>query len=285
MNTPLVTLPEVQRLSPLCIRILGNNPGKFTLQGTNTYLVGSGNRRILIDTGEGRPGWVSSLKTTLAEEKATVGIALISHWHHDHTGGIADLLSVAPGAIVYKNEPEAGQLGISDGQKFSADGVTLTAVHTPGHTRDHVVFVLAEEDAMFTADNILGHGTAVFEDMSTYLQSLDKMRGLFSGKAYPGHGPVLEDGPGKIAEYVEHRQLRIEQVLQTMRASNGSRPKGYEWSVMEIVEIIYRDVPAELHQAAGIGVLQILEKLSRDGLVTKEADRNRWQLTRDRPTL
>lgn len=231
------------------------------------------------------PGWVSSLKTTLAEEKATVGIALISHWHHDHTGGIADLLSVAPGAIVYKNEPEAGQLGISDGQKFSADGVTLTAVHTPGHTKDHMVFVLAEEDAMFTADNVLGHGTAVFEDMSTYLQSLDKMRGLFSGKAYPGHGPVLEDGPGKIAEYVEHRQLRIEQVLQTMRATNGSRPKGDEWSVMEIVEVMYRDVPAELHQAAGIGVLQILEKLSRDGLVTKEADRNRWQLTRDRPTL
>lgn len=279
MNIP------VQRLSPLCIRILGNNPGKFTLQGTNTYLVGSGNRRILIDTGEGRPGWVSSLKTTLAEEKATVGIALISHWHHDHTGGIADLLTVAPGAVVYKNEPEAGQLGISDGQKFSADGVTLTAVHTPGHTKDHMVFVLAEEDAMFTGDNILGHGTAVFENLSAYLQSLDKMRGLFSGKAYPGHGPVLEDGPGKIAEYVEHRQLRIEQVLQTMRASNGSRSKGDEWSVMEIVEIIYHDVPAELHQAAGIGVLQILEKLSRDGLVTKEADRNRWHLTRDRTTL
>ncbi|KAG5942431.1 hypothetical protein E4U53_007251 [Claviceps sorghi] len=280
MATHLATLPEVQRLSPLCIRILGSNPGKFTLQGTNTYLLGAGRRRILVDTGEGKPGWISSLKSTLAQEKASVGAVLISHWHHDHTGGIPDLLSLAPEAIVYKHDPEAGQRGICDGQTFVADGVTLTAFHTPGHTKDHMVFVLAEEDAMFTADNVLGHGTTVFEDMSAYLASLVKMRRLFSGRAYPGHGPVLEDGPGIIASYIEHRQSRIAQVLQTMRASHATRPKGADWSVMDLVTIIYHDVPAELHPAAGRGISQILEKLGRDGLAL-QIDQHHWRLTED----
>jgi len=225
----------------------------------------------------------------LAQEKASVGIVLISHWHHDHTGGIPDVLSIAPSAIIYKHDPdtETGQRAISDGQTFTADGVTLTAFHTPGHTKDHMVFVLAQEDAMFTADNVLGHGTAVFEDMSAYLNSLEKMRRLFSGKAYPGHGPVLQDGPAIITSYIEHRQARIEQVLQTMRASNSStscpKPRAAEWSVMDLVKIIYHDVPAELHPAAGRGIVQILDKLARDGLAIQY--QNHWKLTRDASLL
>ncbi|UKZ76045.1 hypothetical protein TrVFT333_003741 [Trichoderma virens FT-333] len=96
MAAALVNLPMVQRLSPRCIRILGGNPGKFTLQGTNTYLLGTGHFRILIDTGEGRPVWIQALKETLAQENATVKLAVISHWHHDHTGGIADLVNAFP---------------------------------------------------------------------------------------------------------------------------------------------------------------------------------------------
>ncbi|KAG6020209.1 hypothetical protein E4U19_006587 [Claviceps sp. Clav32 group G5] len=279
MATHFNSLPEVERLSSLCIRVLGHNPGSFTLQGTNTYLLGSGHRRILVDTGEGRPGWISSLISTLAEEKATVGLVLLSHWHHDHTGGITDLLSIAPEAVIHKNEPEAGQQDISDGQTFTADGVTLAAFHTPGHTKDHMVFVLAEEDAMFTADNVLGHGTAVFEDLVAYLQSLDKMRRLFSGRAYPGHGPVVENGSGLIASYIAHRQSRIEQVLLLMKSSPATRPKEDAWSVMDLVQIIYHDVPAELHPAACRGILQIMDKLTRDGLAV-QVDQCSWELTK-----
>ncbi|KAK2612165.1 hypothetical protein QQS21_001895 [Conoideocrella luteorostrata] len=284
MNTNSNALPAVQRLSPLCIRILGGNPGKFTLQGTNTYLLGSGDRRILIDTGEGRPAWISSLKKTLTEEKATVETVLISHWHHDHTGGIADLLSAAPGATVYKCDPETGQGAITDGQKFKIDGVTLTATFAPGHTQDHMVFVLAEEDAMFTGDNVLGHGTAVFEDMSEYLQSLEKMWRLFSGRAYPGHGPVLEDGPGKITEYIEHRQQRVDQVLQTMKTASSPHVNHDVWSAVDIVGIIYCDVAPELHPAACRGVTQILDKLSRDGVVIQHG-KDQWQLAQNQAVL
>ncbi|KAF4773092.1 metallo-beta-lactamase superfamily protein [Colletotrichum scovillei] len=285
MASQLVSLPEVERLSPACIRILGGNPGKFTLQGTNTYLVGTGSRRILIDTGEGKPSWIAAVKSILEQEKATVEKVLITHWHHDHTGGIQQLLELSPSSEVFKNQPEQGQSDISDGQKFSVDGVSLTAVFTPGHTVDHMAFVLEEEDAMFTADNVLGQGTAVFEDLTVYLNSLERMQSLFKGRAYPGHGPVIDNGPSKIQDYINHRKAREEQVIRTLRtARQGSNIEGdpYAWTVMELVKVIYADVPEELHIPASGGVIQILGKLEKENKVVQSDER--WKL-KDRSAL
>jgi ribonuclease/clavin/mitogillin len=276
MASHLVTLPAVERLSPRCIRILGGNPGKFTLQGTNTYLLGTGRRRILIDTGEGRTAWATSLKATLDQERATIASALITHWHHDHVGGIDDLLRISPGVTIYKCHPEHNQSAISDSQVFRTEGVTLTACHTPGHTTDHTVFILAEEDAMFTADNVLGQGTSVFEDLATYLASLEKMCHLFNGRAYPGHGPLIEDGPGKLTEYIQHRQERENQVIQTLQSASATGDG--LWSAMDVVEAIYRDVPPALHIAAHGGVLQILHKLKAHGMVEQGGD-DLWRIT------
>lgn len=288
MTTQLVALPAVERLSPACIRILGGNPGKFTLQGTNTYLVGTGRRRLLIDTGEGRQAWITSVRSMLEKENAVIDAALITHWHHDHTGGIKDLLEVSPQTRVYKYDPEQGQLGVTHGQKFCVEGASLTAAYTPGHTTDHVAFVLEEEDAMFTADNVLGQGTAVFEDMSTYLRSLEQMRSLFKGRAYPGHGPVIEDGPAKIAEYIAHRHQREDQVVRTLGAQHGDAKTASNerpaWTAMELVKVIYKDVREDLHPAACAGVSQILGKLKGEGRVSRDGDK--WILyTDDKPSL
>ncbi|KAL6851977.1 Metallo-hydrolase/oxidoreductase [Trichoderma novae-zelandiae] len=288
MAAALVALPMVQRLSPRCIRILGGNPGKFTLQGTNTYLLGSGHCRILVDTGEGRPAWIQALKETLADENATVKLALISHWHHDHTGGIADLVNAFPQVEIFKNSPDAGQRPIQSGDAFQVEDATLTACHTPGHTKDHMVFVLTEEDAMFAGDNVLGQGTAVFEDLATYLQSLKEMKTLFSGRVYPGHGPVIDNGPEKIGEYIEHRRQREEEVLRAMRGgtpdinsnddnnSNNNNNNREIWTAMDIVKIVYKDVREDLHMAACGGVVQMLAKLEQDGKVRQTEDG--WQL-------
>ena len=130
-----------------------NNPTDTDLTGTNTYLVGRGRQRILIDTGEGKPTWASHLQTILAQENATVHQALLTHWHGDHVHGVPDLLRLCPQAAVFKHDPEDGQTGIEDGQMFGVEGATLRACHTPGHTTDHVMFLFVEEDALFTGDS------------------------------------------------------------------------------------------------------------------------------------
>ena len=126
---------------------------------------------------------------------------------------------------------------------------------------------------MFTGDNVLGHGTAVFEDLATYLNSLEQMHGQFEGRAYPGHGAVIEDGNSKIKEYIAHRQQREEEVLKALKdAGADSR------SPMEMVKVIYKDYPKNLHEPAAKGVLQILNKLQGEGKVRQVEEEGKWQI-------
>jgi endoribonuclease LACTB2 len=239
---------------------------------------------VLIDNGDGKPSWISALQRVLTEENATITEAITTHWHPDHTGGQADLLKVSPQTKVYKNAPKEGQLNIEDGQRFRVEGASLRAVFSPGHTHDHMTFVLEEEDAMFTGDNVLGYGTSVFESLATYLDSLEKMQCVFGGRAYPGHGPVVEDGPGKVLEYIRHRKQREDQVLQVLRSSKTSPEREAregetdEWTSKEMVKIIYKDVPENLHEPANGSVMQILYKLEGEDKVTDNAARGTWRL-------
>ncbi|KAG9526816.1 Metallo-hydrolase/oxidoreductase, partial [Aureobasidium melanogenum] len=268
MASSLVHLPEIERISSRVIRILGGNPGKFTLQGTNTYLVGQGPKRLLIDTGEGKPSWLASLKTALEQEKASIDKVILTHWHPDHVGGVSDLLSHIPNIQLYKNQPTGNQNDISHGQVFKTQGATLRAFHCPGHTTDHMALILEEEDAMFTADNVLGQGTAVFEDLSAYMNSLQNMQDEFSGRAYPGHGPVIEDGKAKIREYISHRQQRENQIVDVLGRETQDGNKG--WQSMDMVKVIYKGYPENLHAPAEKGVLQVLDKLKKEGRVHED---------------
>ena len=248
------------------------------MQGTNTYLVGTGPKRILLDTGEGKPKWIETLKKILSDESASLDSVVISHWHPDHVGGIKDVKTLSPTPKVYKNHShpseDDGILDIADGQKFTVEGATLRAFHTPGHTTDHMAFVLEDEDALFTCDNILGHGTAVFEDLSAYLKSLDKMSKAVKGRGYPGHGVVIEDVQAKAKEYIAHRAQREREVINVMREAGKDG-----MTVMEMVKIIYKDVPENLHLPASRGVLQILWKLQEEGKVTQDEEAEKWTLT------
>ena len=179
---------------------------------------------------------------------------------------------------------------IQDEQSFEAEGVTLRAHHTPGHTPDHLAFHLQEEDALFTGDAVLGHGTAVFDNLATYMACLAKMEDLFrskkdrwrsaddgastggeeprKGRAYPGHGAVVEDGLGKLGEYMAHRRQREVEVWDVLRRSE---PEGR--TPMEIVRVVYRDVREDLHQAAAGGVVLVLGKMEGEGRVKRVGER------------
>lgn len=219
---------------------------------------------------------MSTLKGVLESENATVEKVLLTHWHPDHVGGVKDVRKFTPEPAVHKNRPDAGQEDISDGQKFEVEGATLRAFHCPGHAKDHIAYVLEEEDAMFTGDNVLGHGTAVFEDLPTYIDSLTRMSQAISGRGYPGHGAVIEDGKAKIIEYINHRALREREVVEVL--SRGAEGEGLD--SLGLVRIIYQDTPENLHFAASRGVVQILGKLLAEGRVHHDEDANTWSLTR-----
>jgi ribonuclease/clavin/mitogillin len=213
------------------------------------------------------------VKSVLDNEKITIDKTILTHWHHDHIQGVPDLLEHSPNTNVYKKDPHDDWLDISDGQRFETEGATLRAFYCPGHTTDHMAFILEEEDAMFTADNVLGQGTAVFEDLTAYMKSLDGMSKQFKGRAYPGHGPVIEDGPAKIFEYIKHRKQREKQVLDVLAQDTDSG-----WTSMDIVKVIYKDYPESLWEPAERGILQILEKLQKEGKVTHNKAKDTWAL-------
>lgn len=244
--------------------VLGQNPGIMTGPGTNTYLVGT-DEPILIDTGSGLSVYEDHLKAALEEARLPPPrTVLITHAHPDHLGGGESILRIAPDATIYKfHRPEGGEpfdtpfTALSDGQVLGTKGATLEAIYTPGHANDHSVFYLREEQALFTGDLILGVGTVVIPleggDMAHYLASLEKLLARNLAHIYPGHGPLIPDARAKIEEYLAHRLMREQQVLDAVMRGL-SEP-------CRIVKEIYAEVPAILHPAAEQSVRQHLRKL------------------------
>ncbi|KAL9036437.1 MAG: hypothetical protein Q9180_004302 [Flavoplaca navasiana] len=223
----LPSLPNTERISPRVIRVLGGNPGKFTLQGTNTYIVGTGSQRLLVDSAQGFDFWTEAIQELLTEENITISHVLLTHWHGDHTGGVPGLLKLYPNLStgIYKNSPDEGQQPIDDGQIISVEGATIKAVHTPGHSHDHMSFILQEENAMFTGDNVLGHGTSAVEVLGEYMDSLRLMRDQKCERGYPAHGAVISNLGAKIQEYLGQKERRERQILRSLKSIKDSERK------------------------------------------------------------
>ncbi|KAI9736239.1 MAG: hypothetical protein M1834_001125 [Cirrosporium novae-zelandiae] len=275
----LPKLLGVEQISPRVIRVLGGNPGKFTLQGTNTYIVGTGSSRILIDTGKGFPLWIETIAELLASENITLSHVLCTHWHTDHTGGVPDLVSRYPHltSSVFKCEPDEGQQPISDGEVFSVEGATIKALFSPGHAYDHMCFILQEENAMFTGDNVLGQGTTVVEELGTFMSTLRIMLGQGCAKGYPGHGSVIPNLTSKISQYLQQRLRREKQVLNAMekikkeRSSGTFRAKG-SVTINDLVRAIHGEkLEPQVYEMVLTPITdEILWKLVADGKVSFE---------------
>jgi glyoxylase-like metal-dependent hydrolase (beta-lactamase superfamily II) len=237
------------------VRVLAPNPGPFTLEGTNTWIVGQ-RPSVVIDPGPDDDGHLAAT----AREAGDVAAILVTHAHPDHAPG-ADRLARDVGAPVMAFRPGPGQERLRDQQPVEAGGVRLLAVHTPGHTADHVVFWAAEQAALFTGDAVLGRGTSVVDppqgDLGAYVRSLRRMQALGPRVVYPGHGPTVFDPAAKLEEYLAHRAMREEQVVEAMRL--GAR------TPEEIVPGIYREYAPELFPAAERQVLAHLLKLEDEG--------------------
>jgi glyoxylase-like metal-dependent hydrolase (beta-lactamase superfamily II) len=253
------------------IRVLAPNPGPFTLEGTNTWIVG-GERTIVVDPG---PEDAAHLDEVLRSAGSIACIA-VTHRHPDHVPGAARLAAAA-GAPVYTFDPADGERRMHDGDVLRADGVELSVVHSPGHTPDHVVLFDQANGWMFTGDAVLGRGTSVIDppegDLADYLDSLRRMRSLGPRVLCPGHGPVVWDAEAKLTEYLDHRAERERQVVEALDAAGSASP-------MDLVPVIYADYPVEIHPAAARSVLAHLLALERTGRVVGDpADPDRFAST------
>jgi len=285
-------LPDVARLSSRVAVALGQNPSIFTGPGTNTYLVGHGESRLLLDTGSGHAQYMPVLEAALARVgcKHIEGIVL-THAHPDHIGGVEQVRAhfgpmpvyklpwptdrglagpggeVSPIAIANPDLLAEGPLEtLAEGDVVETEGARLRALFTPGHAPDHLCFVLEEEQSLFSGDNVLGIGTTVIPaesgDLGDYMRSLERALAEAPGEIYPAHGPRIRDGVAKIREYLAHRLARERQLLEALAAG--------EREVMAMVRRIYVGYPESLHPAAAQSLTSHLKKLEREGRVRSE---------------
>lgn len=266
----------VARLSPLVRRVIAKNPSAFTLYGTGTYIIGHG-KVAVIDAGPADVEHVEAVLRAVAGEEVTH--QLITHTHIDHSPGAA-ILKERIGAPTYGFGPHGGSREgprveeggdfdfvpdhvLSDGDVVEGDGWTMTAVHTPGHTSNHLCFALAEENLLFTGDHVMGWSTTVISppdgDMSAYMASLEKLLGRSETRYWPTHGPAIDEPTAFVSALIEHRHDRERQILDCL--SEG--PK----TIPEMVARMYADIDPGLHRAAGRSVLAHLIRMTADGRV------------------
>jgi glyoxylase-like metal-dependent hydrolase (beta-lactamase superfamily II) len=223
----------------------------------------------MIDTGGGKEAWARLLESVLAERGIRIAHVLLTHWHGDHTGGVPDLLRLYPELkdSIYKNSPDLGQQDITDGQIWRVEGSTIRATHVPGHSHDHMCFILEEESAMFTGDNVLGTGTSAVEDLGTFMDSLRKMQHHKCAVGHPAHGTTIGNLPSKLKHELDQKLRRERQVLKALDAVQKLGQPGA--TIIELVTAIYGESLDEEVRTLALEPFteEVVRKLAGDGEV------------------
>jgi glyoxylase-like metal-dependent hydrolase (beta-lactamase superfamily II) len=220
-------------------RILAPNPGPMTLAGTNTYLYGS-DPCLVIDPGPDDEGHIEAIRAA-ARGRGGIEAVLLTHSHGDHADGAHRL-----GADV---------IAPAEGERHGR----LLALATPGHAADHVCF-LSDDRVCFSGDLVLGEGSTFVPpdggSLSAYLESLRRLSEQQIDLICPGHGPWITDPAEKLAEYVEHREMRERRLLEALERGERSRAA--------LLDEVWDDVPANLRLAAALVMDAHLQKLEAE---------------------
>ncbi|WP_243395184.1 MBL fold metallo-hydrolase [Nocardioides currus] len=234
--------------------VLAPNADLMTLDGTNTWVLSSGSRSLVIDPG---PSIESHLAAVSDVGQDVVGV-LLTHHHLDHSEAAKEFAE-RHGCGVRALDPafRLGSEGLGAGDVVTVGDLEVHVVATPGHTADSLSFVLPSESAVLTGDTVLGRGTTVVAhpdgSLGAYLDSLDRLHALCDsqgiGSIWPGHGPVIDDALGALDYYIAHRRTRLEQV----RDAVATLPPSDDLA-RRVVEVVYADVDPVLWGAAELSV-------------------------------
>jgi hydroxyacylglutathione hydrolase len=157
---------------------------------------------------------------------------------------------------------------LGDGDIVRVGALNITALYTPGHSADHLCFLIPTDGAVFTGDLILGQGSSMVTypegDVVAYLRSLDRLAGLKPRILFPGHWDPVTDAMAKIDEYRRHRLEREAQILAEVRRGGGT--------AAELTRRVYGELDEKLMVAAEMTLRAHLRKLVDDGLVGERGE-------------
>jgi glyoxylase-like metal-dependent hydrolase (beta-lactamase superfamily II) len=271
---------KLEGVAPGIRRIVARNPSPFTFRGTGTYVVGEGEVAV-IDPGPDLDEHVAALLAGLAGERVTH--ILITHTHRDHSPAAAALKAVT-GAPTYGFGPHAGgrrgdpaveeggdwdfspDVTVRDGDAIAGTGWCFEAVHTPGHTSNHLCFALPDRGILFSGDHVMGWSTSVIAppdgDMTAYMASLDKLLGRRDAVYWPTHGPAITEPQAHVRAFIAHRREREAGILECLEAGTER--------IDAIVDQLYVGLQPGLRRAAGRSVYAHLLDLAGRGLVESD---------------
>lgn len=246
--------------------VQADNAGLFALGGTRSYVLG---RRVVavVDPGPADRRHLERLQAEVGGPER--GVIVLTHRHPDHAAGAPEL-SRRTGFPLRAGAPAEHAPGIPgedaplrDGEILETDEGPLEVVATPGHSRDHVCFLLGGS-LLLAGDLILGQGDTTWVGeyagcVSDYLRSLDRIQALEPDRILPAHGPPLTDPAAAVERFRAHRLERIRQVREVLEDLGPVKgPKDVE----ALVDRIYpASLPPRLREGALWSVRAILDHL------------------------
>jgi glyoxylase-like metal-dependent hydrolase (beta-lactamase superfamily II) len=258
-------------VAPGVVRVLAPNPGLMTGPGTNSYLFGQGQVAV-VDPGPNIPAHLDAIQEA-SRPFGRLTLALVTHWHSDHFPAALELQRRLGVRVAGHPTLARVDVPLGEGSSLEVGGVEVRVIETPGHSADHLCYLIPDRAALFSGDHVAGQGTTVIGppdgNLSRYLDSLRRLLPLDMRVILPGHGPSVDDPRERVQQYLDHRLDRERQVLESLADGPKASP--------EMVARIYGDVPVTLHWAAARSLLAHLEKLEAEGRVARRGEV--WQRT------
>jgi glyoxylase-like metal-dependent hydrolase (beta-lactamase superfamily II) len=240
------------------IGLRAENPGPFTLSGTNTWIYGR-DPAWLIDPGPALSAHLDAISEEI-DERGGLGAILLTHDHADHAEAVPEI------ARRFSPVPLAAARGTASALLRDGDRCgPFDVLATPGHAPDHLTYI-TDDGLAFTGDAVLGEGSVfIAGQLAEYLQALERLRVRAPAALAPGHGPPVTNPQAKLTEYIDHRLAREAALVSALAA--GKR------TIQDLLDSAWPGVPPQLRGAAAFTLEAHLEKLQDEGRLPEGVQR------------